>query len=94
MRYQIDVTEMGRRLQASLVDTSGLGIAVEIVSNKGVSTLPYTNFHNKEVTMGAKISLSINKRTAYTSNPKAPTEELAMPATVVLASSSSNSALR
>ena len=40
MRYQMEVTEIGRRLQASLVTTSGFGMAVKIVNNRGVSTLP------------------------------------------------------
>jgi hypothetical protein len=70
------VTQIGRKLQASLVGLSRLGIAVSSDSNSGDSTPVSSNDYSKSVTKAANYSFCINTLTASTFIPNTPTAAL------------------
>ena len=95
IRYHTEETDIGLNFEASLVAWSALGIAVNKVINRGVSTRPYTRPHKNDYINGANTSDCKSNFIASTSIPKAPTAALLdIPATVACNSAISNSAFR
>lgn len=76
IRYQIEVTDIGRSCFGSEGSRSYFGIAVSSVVRRTSSQLPWTSYHKNDCINYASSSCCKRNLIAYTSIPNTPTADL------------------